>query len=301
MLLSVMRSCAKELDREAGAGSSQGPPRARIYISRDREGTTERLHRDYFAEQPTFPDFKFKRRYRMEPQLFERIIAGIRDCTINPLPAQFAYFRHAYDATGRQSFNIYQKCTSALRQLVYGTTGDTRDEYLHMSEQTSLKCLDNFFLCVTDLYQDVYLRKPNARDIQRIYETHETRHGSNNDINVLNRSSLFDSIKNGSAPPSPFTVNGHDYTHGYYLADGIYPDWATLIKAYSSPTDDPSAKFIRFQESARKDFERTFGVLQGRFNILRVPGRAWRAKKMHCILYCCVLLHNMIQEDMVLL
>ncbi|XP_071718812.1 protein ALP1-like [Rutidosis leptorrhynchoides] len=121
--------------------------------------------------------------------------------------------------------------------------------------------------------------------------------GSNNDINVLNRSPLFDSIKNGSAPPSPFTVNGHDYTHGYYLVDSIYPDWATLIKAYSSPTDEPSTKFTRLQESARKDVERTFGVLQARFNILRVSGRAWRAKKMHRILYCCVLLHNMIQED----
>ncbi|XP_071713023.1 uncharacterized protein [Rutidosis leptorrhynchoides] len=222
----------------------------------------------------------------MQPQLFERIISGIRDCTINPLPAHFAYFRHSYDAIGRQSFNIYQKCTSALRQLAYGTAGDMWDQYLHMSEQTSLNCLDNFCLCVTDLYQDEYLRKPTARDIQRIYETHETRHGfrgmlgsidcmhwewkncpvawqgSNNDINVLNRSPLFDSIKNGSAPPSPFTVNGHDYIHGYYLADGIYPDWATLIKAYLSLTDEPSARFTRYQETARKDVERTFGVLQ---------------------------------------
>ncbi|XP_071715115.1 uncharacterized protein [Rutidosis leptorrhynchoides] len=166
-----------------------------------------------------------------------------------------------------------------------------------MSELTSLNCLDNFCLYVTDLYQQEYLRKPTARDIQRIYERHETRHGSNNDINVLNRSSLFDSLKNGSAPPSPFTVNDHDYTHGYYLVDGIYPDWATLIIAYQSPTDEPSTKFTHFQESARKDVERTFGVLQGRFNILRVPGRAWRAKKLHHILYCFVLLHNMIQED----
>ncbi|XP_071717945.1 uncharacterized protein [Rutidosis leptorrhynchoides] len=58
---------------------------------------------------------------------------------------------------------------------------------------------------------------------------------SNNDINVLNRSSLFDSIKN---------------------------DWATLIKAFSSPTDEAAKKFTQFQESARKDVERTFGVLQ---------------------------------------
>ncbi|XP_071695657.1 uncharacterized protein [Rutidosis leptorrhynchoides] len=117
---------------------------------------------------------------------------------------------------------------------------------------------------------------------------------SNNDINVLNRSPLFDFIKNGTAPPSPFTVNGHDYTHDYYLANGIYPDWATLIKTYSSPTDNQAAKFTRFQESARKDVEHTFGVLQGILNILRVPGRAWKAKKKCPAFY---ILHNMIQED----
>ncbi|XP_071714708.1 uncharacterized protein [Rutidosis leptorrhynchoides] len=79
------------------------------------------------------------------------------------------------------------------------------------------------------------------------------------------------------------------------LCDVLVFDW--LLGAYSSPTDDAAAKFTRFQESARKDVERTFGVLQGRFNILRVPGRAWKAKKMSCILYACILLHNMIQED----
>ncbi|XP_071715319.1 uncharacterized protein [Rutidosis leptorrhynchoides] len=121
--------------------------------------------------------------------------------------------------------------------------------------------------------------------------------GSNNDINVLNQSPLFDSINNGTAPPSSFTVNSHDYMHGYYLADGIYPDWATLIKAYSSPTDDPAAKFTRFQESERKNVEHTFGILQGKFKILRVPGRSWKAKKMSRILYPCILLQNMIHKD----
>ncbi|XP_071740987.1 uncharacterized protein [Rutidosis leptorrhynchoides] len=159
---------------------------------------------------------------------------------------------------------------------------------------------NNFCLCVTDLYQQGYLRKPTARDMQRIYERHETKHGIRGMIGNID--CMHWEWKNCPVAwqerlPSPFTINGHDYTHGYYVADGIYPDWATLIKAYQSPTDEPSTKFTRFQESARKDVERTFGVLQGRFNILRVPGRAWRAKKLHRILYCCVLLHNMIQED----
>ncbi|XP_071688719.1 protein ALP1-like [Rutidosis leptorrhynchoides] len=121
--------------------------------------------------------------------------------------------------------------------------------------------------------------------------------GANNDVNVLNQSSLFDDIKNRNAPVAPFTVNGNDYLNGYYLVDEIYPDWATLMKAYSTPTDEPRAKFKQFQESARKDVERTFDVLQGRFHILQMVGRPHSVNKLRRILYCCVLLHNMIVED----
>ena len=47
--------------------------------------------------------------------------------------------------------------------------------------------------------------------------------GSNNDINVLNRSPLFTEVLQGRAPKVHFTINGTEYNMGYYLADGIYP------------------------------------------------------------------------------
>ncbi|XP_071727912.1 uncharacterized protein [Rutidosis leptorrhynchoides] len=121
--------------------------------------------------------------------------------------------------------------------------------------------------------------------------------GSNNDINVLNHSPLFDSLKKDRAAPSQFEVNGHVYPFGYYLADGIYPDWTTLMKGYSTPIDEPQVKFIRFQASARKDVERTFGVLQGRFAILKTLARVMSVNKMRRIMYSCIAMHNMIQED----
>jgi hypothetical protein len=43
--------------------------------------------------------------------------------------------------------------------------------------------------------------------------------GSNNDINVLNQSPLFIETINGEAPRVQFSVNGRQYSTGYYLAD----------------------------------------------------------------------------------
>ncbi|XP_071727326.1 uncharacterized protein [Rutidosis leptorrhynchoides] len=49
-----------------------------------------------------------------------------------------------------------------------------------------------------------------------------------------------------------------------------------------------------YQESARKDIELAFGVLQGRFAIIKSPARQFYIEKIQ---YTCVILHNMITED----
>jgi len=87
--------------------------------------------------------------------------------------------------------------------------------------------------------------------------------GSHNDINVLHRSLLFENLAEGKAPAVNYTINGHDYNMSYFLADGIYPSWATLIKTISAPMGNKRKYFATAQEAARKDVERFFGVLQG--------------------------------------
>ncbi|GJS64147.1 ALP1-like protein isoform X1 [Tanacetum coccineum] len=88
--------------------------------------------------------------------------------------------------------------------------------------------------------------------------------GSNNDINVLYQSPIFNDLKTGRAPEIPFVANGVTYPSGYYLVDGIYPELAPLVKTIPEPADDDHKRilFKQKQESARKDVERAFGVLK---------------------------------------
>ncbi|XP_071700100.1 uncharacterized protein [Rutidosis leptorrhynchoides] len=259
--LDFLRAIAEELDADKAdeAANNERVRQPRAYIHRDREEAGKTLHKHYFQDHPVYLDRQFRRRFKMSKDLFLRFDNDILSYDVEPLPSHFEIFKPKRDALGRLGFTTIQKATSALRQLVYGTTSDMFDEYLQMSEE---------------LYVDAYLRKPTSNNIARLYSAHEKKHdfkgmlesiacmhwnvaGANNDVNVLNKSSLFDDIKNGTAPIAPFTVNGHDYINGYYIVDGIYQDWATLMKAYSTPTDEPRAKFKQFQESARKDVERT--------------------------------------------
>ncbi|GJU95522.1 ALP1-like protein isoform X1 [Tanacetum coccineum] len=98
-------------------------------------------------------------------------------------------------------------------------------------------------------------------------------------------------------PVLPYVVNGVGYEKGYYLADGIYPQWATFVKSFTVANDAKHAYFKKRQEGARKDVERAFGVLQGRWGIIQQPTRSYHVNTIRRVMYSCIILHNMILKD----
>ncbi|GJU76277.1 ALP1-like protein [Tanacetum coccineum] len=83
--------------------------------------------------------------------------------------------------------------------------------------------------------------------------------GANNDITVLHLSPLFDDLLVDNEPVALYVVNGQPFDRGYYLADGIYPQWSTFVKSFIVARDEKNDVFKRRQESARKDVEK--GIL----------------------------------------
>ncbi|KAB2604558.1 hypothetical protein D8674_042831 [Pyrus ussuriensis x Pyrus communis] len=83
-------------------------------------------------------------------------------------------------------------------------------------------------------------------------------------IAVLGRSPLFNNLTEGKVPQLHYYINNRQYNMGYYLADDIYPKWATLVQAIPNPRNDAEKLFTLHQEAYRKDVERAFdGYIDG--------------------------------------
>ena len=59
--------------------------------------------------------------------------------------------------------------------------------------------------------------------------------GSLNDINVLDRSDLFQQYTENTGPEVKFTLQNEEFNMGYYLGDGIYPNYANIVKTIAHP------------------------------------------------------------------
>ena len=121
--------------------------------------------------------------------------------------------------------------------------------------------------------------------------------GSNNDVNIVDRSPLMGNLLRGIAPHCQYVVNGVNYEMSYLLVDGIYPNWPIFMKTISQPQGRKRQLYSKMQEALRKDIERAFGVLQARFAMLKNPCRLLDINTIIVMWRACIILHNMIIQD----
>ncbi|GJW50283.1 ALP1-like protein [Tanacetum coccineum] len=184
------------------------------------------------------------------------------------------------------------KCTSAIRQLAYRSVPDTLDEYLQMGATTARKSLQIFCKVIMNFYSEEFLRKPTYTDMEKLNACHDEKHGfpgmlesiycthwpwANCPVAYIAQFSrgdhgpdpfiLLEAIATNDlwiwhaffrrAPDVPFVANNVPYKRGYYLTDGIYPQWSVLIKSIKTPgrNDHKRILYKTKHEAARKDVE----------------------------------------------
>ncbi|XP_076946473.1 uncharacterized protein LOC143617995 [Bidens hawaiensis] len=196
----------------------------------------------------------------------------------NDLPEHLEYFQQRDDARGHPGFTLTQKITAALRQLAYGVGSDMWDEYLQMAKKTGRDSLNHFCKGVITLYNRRYLCKLTMYDIQRIYEVHSERHGFPGMLGSLDcmhvgwimcpiawRGQFHRGDHHGptivleavaSQDLLAFFVNGEHFKYGYYLVDGIYSKWGTLVQAMR-------LHFLTNESTSRRDKNRPEKILKG--------------------------------------
>ncbi|CAL2254460.1 unnamed protein product [Prunus armeniaca] len=205
---------------------------------------------------------------------------------------------------------------AVIRMLAYGASADQVDEIARMGKSTALESLVRFCDAVETLYTRDYLRQPTPKDLQRLLQKDKRRGfpgmigfdtwvwhvffgvaGSQNDLNVLGQSPMFNDVLRGEAPKITYEVNNTVYQTGYYLVDGIYPRWTTFVKSLPHPRTQKQKLFATYQEGYRKDVERCFGILQAQWAIIRGAARMFDEEVLRSIMMTCIILHNMIVED----
>nr|GEV81591.1 hypothetical protein [Tanacetum cinerariifolium] len=189
-------------------------------ITRDRGGAHERLVAAFFSDDPMYDATKFRKTFRMARPLFNQIVTAVTN--------HDPYFHNNIDCTRREGISPLIKCTSAIRQLAYGVNASFLDEYMQIKKHGfpgmlgSLDCTDWEWFGCPYAFKGQYVRRDHCSNPFILLEAVVSQDlwiwqaffgvvGSNNDINVLYQSSLFNDLKTGRALEIPFVANGVSY------------------------------------------------------------------------------------------
>jgi hypothetical protein len=115
--------------------------------------------------------------------------------------------------------------------------------------------------------------------------------GSNNNINILDRSLIANDMIRGLFHDLSFIMNGKECPCHYLLIDGICLTVSCFVQTIHQLGDVKKAHFSKMQKVVRNDVERAFDVLLQ--NLLQL----WDMDTMRDIIKACMILHNMVIED----
>ncbi|XP_026410709.1 uncharacterized protein LOC113305932 [Papaver somniferum] len=149
-------------------GPHGGSVPGRHFIHRDRIPRHRIIIHDYFkGEKSRYTTDHFRRRFRMDINLFLRILYDI---------SQYDdYFTRKVNAVKMEGVSPLQKMVAVVKMLAYGCAADNLDEYVQIGENTAIECLKRFCDAIIGIYEEKYLRKPTETDIAMLLKEGEDR------------------------------------------------------------------------------------------------------------------------------
>ncbi|XP_026396858.1 uncharacterized protein LOC113291549 [Papaver somniferum] len=270
---------------------------SREILHRDRVAADARMMQDYFNFNCVYGKKNFHCRFGMYRPLFLRILSKIIE--IDP------EFELRLDAARIMGHSLHMKMIAVIKCLCKEVPPDSIEDYTAMGVPTIYRYLKRFLdALMSDQHYSDHKRAPTvileevASFDRWFWHGYFGKLGSNNDINVLNHSDVFDNVNNGIPPRCEYFMNGHIYTEGYYLDDGIYPRYKVLVASYKEANLSRKKKLFNiYQEAKRKDVERDFGTMKRKFVIVNNPCIYWKKSDMKSITRGCMIMHNMVVEN----
>eukprot|EP00804_Cyclotella_cryptica_P000426 CCRYP_020668-RA/>CCRYP_020668-RA protein AED:0.19 eAED:0.16 QI:0/-1/0/1/-1/1/1/0/308 len=86
------------------------------------------------------------------------------------------------------------------------------------------------------------------------------------------------------------------YRGVWFIVDNGYLSWAITVPPFIHTQSQKEIRWSEWLESMRKDVECTFGILKGRWRILKSGIRLHGTDTVDCIWLTCCALHNMLLE-----
>ncbi|XP_021814552.1 uncharacterized protein LOC110757284 [Prunus avium] len=231
-IVTVVALLDEENQSRRGSREGRGPN-----VDRHRHSRGKNLLEDYFIPTSLYSDVDFRRRHRMQPHLFNKVdeIARMGKSTALESLVKFC------DAVE----------TLYTRDYLRKPTPRNLQRLLQKSETRgfpgmvgSIDCMHWQWKNCPTAWQGDYGNWKGQKSIileavagfdKWVWHAFFGVAGSQNDLNVLGQSPVFNDVLRGEAPNITYQINNTVYQNGYYLSDYIYPRWTTFVKSILHP------------------------------------------------------------------
>jgi hypothetical protein len=86
------------------------------------------------------------------------------------------------------------------------------------------------------------------------------------------------------------------FSGAYLIVDNVYLNWSCAVPPFEVINDTDEIRWSKWLESMHKDVECTFGILKGRWRILKAGVRIHGINSVDYIWFTCCALHNWLLE-----